>query len=392
MGNIDTAMNDFVLPKMITYDRDYYCELKVELDRYIEYVRGIKNLSENCISNVVINSNKLLQCIEEYYNANVWEAQEYIVDILNKYVDSPHIVAPISENYAFKGSSPEKLRPSIYKNSEEYIEIYNSMLKSEPSFFRARLNAENLDIKGMFHIPFNARGLIATQRFSMPGVPCLYLATTTYGAWIEMSRPEAEVFHVSSLKIPDDLRVLNLCISQMFINGAASFANREEIKELEKYIEIYPLILATSFRVIEMNRKFKSEYIIAQLVMQSSRKLGIDGVAYLSKRTSDFYAFPHAVNLAILIPQNFKEIRSYWSRSWEVELTKPKRFSEFLVENSIAHGNHKAPFNSYVNEHFRHSGTNSIEDLGKSVDYISTKFSEFDEFLVNEEFISFRES
>lgn len=264
------------------------------------------------------------------------------------------------------------------------------MLRHELSFFRARISIENLQSKDMFHIPFNLRGRISTQRFSMPGVPCLYLATTTYGAWIELGRPDCEMFFASAFKIPNDLKILNLCISQMFINGSASLADENEIKELETYIEIYPLILATSFRILELDRKFKSEYIISQLVMQAARELGIDGVAYLSKKTEDYYAYPQAVNLAILVPDKFDGTNNYWDRAEEVELTEPRRFSDILKKIRLQHLEHTEPFRAYVNEQFKGNEANKIMEQGKVCSYINTKFSEFDEFLVKEQYLSFK--
>lgn len=77
----------------------------------------------------------------------------------------------------------------------------------------------------MLHIPFNKRELIKTQRFSISGVPCLYLGTTSYVCWLEMNKPRDSEFNVSSYKIPGQLKILNLVGDQMLINGQASGCN-----------------------------------------------------------------------------------------------------------------------------------------------------------------------
>lgn len=123
MISIDTAMNDFVLPKIITYDREYYTTLEEELNKYICFVRKINNLSNRCVEKVIFNSNTILESIKSYYNANVWNAQKGVMRIISEYINSSHIVATVNENYAFKGCAPEKLRPSIYRNNTQYINI-----------------------------------------------------------------------------------------------------------------------------------------------------------------------------------------------------------------------------------------------------------------------------
>lgn len=91
--------------------------------------------------------------------------------------------------------------------------------------------------------------------------------------------------------------------------------------------------------------------------MQVCNELNIDGVAYLSKRILDFYAYPQAVNLAIAMPYNEKYL--YWQRA-----------------NEIYKGdNHN----------------NKIILAGIIEDYTVTKHSEFDEYLLEQKFYNFSE-
>ena len=54
---------------------------------------------------------QIKRCIESYYNGKISEAYNCIKNILEQYVKSPFIVAMIDENYAFRGSAVEKIRP-----------------------------------------------------------------------------------------------------------------------------------------------------------------------------------------------------------------------------------------------------------------------------------------
>ena len=64
--------------------------------------------------------------------------------------------------------------------------------------------------------------------------------------------------------------------------------------------------------------------------MQVAKEMGIDGVAYLSNKIIDMYAYPTAINLAILIPSDINKDNNYWERVNEIKLTEPVKFLDFL--------------------------------------------------------------
>lgn len=383
--NIPVELNKFSLPKTVTYDAEYENDLHNYLDEYYEYILTKIPDYEVHVNKIKDNIDLIKNCIHQYYNGKLNEAYCCIKKILEAYIDSPYIVASIDENYAFRGMAPKKIRASIY-SGEEHDKIYKPMLEHELYFFRARINPEKIDIKDMLHIPFNKRGMVATQRFSIAGLPCIYLSRTSFGTWLELGLPEPDVFQVSAFKIPTNLKMLNLCIHQDTINGASNFINNEKEKEgFLSYLEIFPLVIATSYHIQEMNRKFKSEYIISQIVMQVCNELGIDGVAYLSKRIKDFDAYPQAVNLAIAIPYN--RGFSYWSRANEVWITEPVTFLDFCEMNITNEGVEN--FRSYVNEIYKKNYSNQITLGGNEVKYTDTKHSAFDEYLLGKEFFRY---
>jgi hypothetical protein len=51
--------------------------------------------------------------------------------------------------------------------------------------------------RDLFHIPFEKRHEVTTQRFSIPGLPCLYLGGSVYVCWEELARPEFSKVHIA---------------------------------------------------------------------------------------------------------------------------------------------------------------------------------------------------
>lgn len=131
----------------------------------------------------------------------------------------------------------------------------------------------------IFHIPFNMIRNIKTQRYSTPGYPCLYLATSIYGSWEEMHRPPIESTLVSQFTSRKDFNLLDLRIPTI-----------EKFTELENlYIRYLPIIIACTIPVKNADDVFKPEYIIPQFVLEWSIEKGPEhqlmGIIY----TSAFY-------------------------------------------------------------------------------------------------------
>lgn len=390
-------MNNFPLPIKISKDRDYYWELNQKLRAYCAFIKELQHINdiEHLYNKVSFNCSRIKKCLELYYNAKYSKAQTLIKEYLEQYVeDNPYILTSIEESYAFRGDAPKNIQPSLYRNNLDSRKMYAKMKNTPLTFYRARMGEEKFVYKDMLHIPFNMRSKIGTYRFSIPGVPCLYLATTSYGTWIELGKPNYEEFNVSFFILPKDLKVLNLCIYQDYISGLSSLKITEkEYEAVINYLEFFPLVIATSFQITENERQFKSEYIISQLVMQSAKELGIDGVAYLSKREEDRFAYPIAVNLAILMPQNFNHNSKdelYWGRISEIQLTEPIKFSDFCnlsISKSALTGNCR----SYVNECFAKGGDFEININNTKCNYYDSIFSRYDEHLANQELKTYRD-
>lgn len=396
--NIDEInLKYFNMPIKLDYDKDYYSELKKKLNDYKNYIKNINCISENVIDDVEENVKLIIKSVKCYYNGDIAKAKNKIIKLLKKYTTNDFIISELDKSYAFRGLAP--FSELLDEEKDGYMNDYREMNEYPLSFFKARLGNSTFEKKDMLHIPFCNRELVSTQRFSIPGVPCLYLGTTSYVCWLEMDKPQDSVFNVSSFKLPEDLKILNLVIDYELINNQVKnlkkFENNkgkkeENIKLLQSIIEIFPLVYATSFSVNNKERKFKSEYIVSQLIMQCLSELKINGIAYASKKVKDSTrAFPQCINLAIPMKTNkkfqFENERDKYAHICEnILLTEPVNLSEFIKMggNNKAHaiGTWMPTFNyKFFSEDFSHQSLVYLS--GKEILYKWTEFANFDNYI-----------
>lgn len=397
MEYINIELNDFELPIYCQKDNEYYSTLSKKLEQYLEQIKRKLNGTNKLNNTEIINElkdniNLILKSIDNYYNADFSSAKNNIMNILKKYEKNNNfIVSNINNSYAFRGLEPF---PELKLLSENKVKSNNKQ-EYPLNFFKARDCDNNLFFKDMLHIPLNLREKASTNRFSMPGIPCIYLATTSYCCWLELDMPNKNNFYVSSLKIPTDLKVLNLCISQRLINGFSIYDNENQLDLLKQIIVIWPLVCASSFNIVQKNRDFKSEYIISQLIMQCALEMGIDSIAYLSKKISDYHSYPQCVNLAIPVKKDNSIERNYWEHSLKTQITDPVLFSEFIKRYNNGYKSFGRP--SYINYEYGfydYSGFENYNDLipmlEKILHYSDSEFSLLDNYLVNQEHHKFK--
>ena len=387
------AINDFELPITIKNDCEYIKKLSSLLQKY---AKAISSQSEiiptECINTMNLNINAIQAALQHYFNAEIPQAQQCISEVLQRYLSHAFIVNEIDKNYAFRGMAPDYI-PKSSGREVSLSEHYKNMNEFPLSFFKARCANHSITRNDMLHIPFSMREKIATRRFSVPGVPCIYLGTTSLVCWLELNKPEDAIFCCSAYKLPGNLKVLNLCIQQHFINGssiAIKTVSDEKKYEMQKTffssIELFPLVIATSFRVSDHEeRKFKSEYVISQLVMQVIKENGIDGVAYFSKKMKDSYCLFQGVNLALLANcTNINADSDYCEIKDKIIWTDPIKLSDFSP--SQRGDANSAGYKSFCN-HFFYDKTKTssfvqYEDNKEDL-YTDTIHSQFDEFLLN---------
>lgn len=187
----------------------------------------------------------------------------------------------------------KRLEPLLIPN-KYYRDIY-----IDNSLFKARRELQKeFEIKDMFHVPFERRYITKTNRFSVAGLPCLYLANSIYTCWEELNQPAFSRLAVSRFECQKTMNYLDLSFNLWYLKyGGDTFAAGTELAErakqdrldtLKRFLMLYPLYVACYKRVNgdSTDAHFKPEYIFPQLVMQWAVESGIDGVIYLSTKCS----------------------------------------------------------------------------------------------------------
>lgn len=139
-----------ILPCTISRDAEYLPKLSELLYTYVECVRKEPNLSD-IVAMAENSTNVIIFVIELYYEGK-------IADAYNKIIGLDYFSTI---------------------NKEQYIRIISDICNGteHKTLYRGRCSKESLlNIKEMFHRPFSQRQYICTERYSVPGLSCLYLA------------------------------------------------------------------------------------------------------------------------------------------------------------------------------------------------------------------------
>jgi hypothetical protein len=158
------------------------------------------------------------------------------------------------------------------------------------TFYRARYSAErSLTRKELFHNPFENRGIVSTNRYSIPGLPALYLGDSTYVCWEEYNRKDFRNLYFSRFTNTEPLKMVKIqrlpdLITQLSDN---SMSEEKRMNILARYLSLFPLSIACSIRTRSTTDVFKPEYIISQLLLQYVTDLkgkGASGIMYPSTK------------------------------------------------------------------------------------------------------------
>ncbi len=152
-----------------------------------------------------------------------------------------------------------------------------------PSYFRIRESYYQLRREDIFHIPFQLRHKTQSYRYSIPGLPCLYLSNSLFLCWEELDKIPNK--HIYASRFEFDLNKVSL-LNLSFIPQRVTFLNKKSNTKkeetdifLKESIITWPLHLASSIYSKYRNASFKIEYVIPQLLLQWCKETtDIDGV------------------------------------------------------------------------------------------------------------------
>lgn len=193
--------------------------------------------------------------------------------------------------------------------------------------FRIRVSENELiEREELFHIPFTKRHLVSNQRFSIAGLPCLYLGSSIYVCWLEIQKPNFSNIYISGFKTTNSLRVLNLAYTLDSILNDLEINNIDIDSFIDKFL-LWPLIMACSFQTKYPKAPFHEEYIVPSLLLEwitySSEE--ISGLKYLSTKLNSSKKKNFGINY-VIPPQNLKDKYEYC----------PVLSKEFILTNPLS--------------------------------------------------------
>lgn len=199
-------------------------------------------------------------------------------------------------------------------------------------YFRMRIKDDTeFTTKDMFHVPFEKRGKVGNERYSVSGFPCLYMGSSFYVCWEELGRPDLKDIVASSLRFTyDDVRLLDLRLTQVI----------EDKIQLENFLILLPIIVACSIMVRKSDKdsKFKAEYILPQLILHSiiqttDNDYRYDGIIYTTTKSDLFFDDLSLMeNVVIPVKKSGKEGHCSTLLQW-FKITPPVYLEREMMKN-----------------------------------------------------------
>jgi hypothetical protein len=334
-------------PFVVEKDLDYLIDLQ---KRYYFLRRKAKmaGADEKSVKIISDYSKKVCDAVKAYYSGKISLSHTKIRNLIKDCQNNLLAVSAIDKSAAFPGEYGTE------------IQFYRARISSDPKGFKAN---------EMLHLPLSMRGMTGNYRFSIPGIPSLYLANSSYACWIETGMPAEHDFNVSPVILDGSQKILNLAVASrnlLFLNGL-------EEDRVHCWLKLLILMIATSYTIQENNRTFKSEYIVSQSIMLACKELGLDGVAYFSKRVDDEVFAYSAINLALFA--NYKGKSKYSEICNHLKIDDSYNYAMFKqLTRSV----------TYKNYILRTGRTGLITNIGnykRQYSYSETEFCNFDKFM-----------
>lgn len=336
---------DLYAPFILKKDFDYFDDLKKKYKLVIQQAEGA-GADDDSLKILSEFKSKILKALKCYYKADIEKCNKIIRNLIKDVGKDSFAVNTLDKSYAFPGG-----------------------LGTELQLFRCRKgNPSNAyQAKDMLHLPQKLREKSGNYRFSIPGNPSLYLANSSYGCWIETGFPSENEFNVSPVLMDGTQKILNLVISIRDFHALNGFEDRR----VHCWLKLYMLTIATSYRIKEADRTFKSEYIISQSIMMACKRLGYDGVAYYSKRVNDEIFALSAINLAL-----FVDYEGNYSKIVE-HMKMDDAFNFGLYKQLCA----SLTYKNYELRSIRSGFITNIGNYDRQNPYTETKFFDFDKYM-----------
>ena len=207
---------------------------------------------------------EIQKCIDSYYLGKINSAYQHLEKGLN---------------HGISFSSSKLFEESFKLFPAESLNLYR---------IRQREKQENIEFnrEQMFHIPFQKRGIVSTQRYSIPGHPSLYLGDSIFVCWQETNQPAIKEVYASRFVNTCDLKIIEIKRTEDLLKEIESLEGLKLSSEIFRFLLLFPLIVGSSIKVKNRKDTFKPQYILPQLFFQfiTENKSYIDGIKYFSTR------------------------------------------------------------------------------------------------------------
>lgn len=343
---------------------------------------------------------EFLQCLDQLDKGTIVDKLHSIRQTLEQVCNS--LLKSLNSYYA-------GFHTQAYSEFEEAISLIHDFLfpknpgklafNDQEAYYRARVGLNyQYERHEIFHIPFELREFVTTQRFSVPGLPCLYLSNSTYVCWEELKRPHIDKMQVSRFKLEDkNFNFLNISLTPNFMclmfenfmtQHYLDFTKQDKQHALDSMdsltlysIMTWPLIAACSVKVKKQDAAFKPEYIFPQFLLQwVTYSKNVDGIKYSSVEANANYSldFGELVNFAIPV----KEIRpSGYCRKLQnaFSLTRPVSWEILSIINPNITQHDQSKFEKSLLRLSFDTVSSTIELIkGKAAKYYLTTFGKLE--------------
>jgi len=336
--------------------------LKKRYDSFVEALKELPNgqtFGKKNISAIEKFAGLILECINEELKGNrgnshiiFKQAMEYFVDIVGD----------------LKG-----------------FELWLESLRIPNTLFRIREAENNTSFtqKDLFHIPFQHRRIVRSNRYSASGKPCLYLGSSLAVCMHELNKPlhESVNMHASAFKIKkkDNIKILEIGISPFVIaefteDLFVSLYKGKPTFVFDKIFMTWVLNAACSIKVDNPQDNYKQEYIIPQLLTEwISTSTDYDGICYMSTKVHDVGTNDYTLYRNYVFPTKERKESGYCPYLWNLfDVSKPKNISAYKDQ---IQGSSSAAYSINIHE--------SIIDIdGKNIPYKECELGKMEGILI----------
>lgn len=242
--------NKIISKTNVSYNR-VFSFLKDKISLCTEYKTNYSSFIDGIFNEyyVFLADNKISKDVKD----NVKQFGRYLQLVLSEYYRGQHN----SAYYLFKSALESCID----------INLFLKDVKNETEFYRCRKKShKKYTSNELFHISFDERYTVSTQRYSFPGLPCLYLGSSPEICALERSSNLSELVTAKVLYRNKNYKHRILDLTSILFEHLTN----QTIYCSEAWLKCLPLYLICSTNIDYKKEKaeFKQEYILPQLLLE----------------------------------------------------------------------------------------------------------------------------